>query len=532
VTPPGKEPPGVAIVGAGPVGLSLALGLARQGVRSVILEKEDSTSDQSRAPGIHVRTREIFRQWGVENRILEAGTLISDVALHSAIPGRKPLLALNFGDLEAEADQPGILVLEQTETERILLEAVRGTGMVETRFGAEVVGLGEEGGDGVLLTVNGAAGRHEGRHEEPYEVWAPFVVGCDGAGSFVRKALGLPFEGVTYGIRPVLADVRISDERDALPWPRVRDSREGFAFALRLRPGMWRLVRLDRGSGDADDSRENREPAASEVEAIAHDLLGPGSVEHVWSSRFRIHRRSAPTYRVGRVLLAGDAAHLHSPAGGMGMNAGIQDAHNLAWKLASVLRGGDVKRFLDSYDAERRPVVGTVSRSTDVVTRLALQTPPLVRRAVFLLWGAALGIAPLRRVALRRMAMIDLGYGTSPLLERGVPSAGKRLPNPLLQPGAAPAGSPGVRLHDLLPEVASILAVGEERELPSGLPVQTVIRVGPGGYRDPSGIISGLLPGGRGWILVRPDRHVGWSGVDLDAVPAGVGWALGAGGGA
>jgi 2-polyprenyl-6-methoxyphenol hydroxylase-like FAD-dependent oxidoreductase len=520
------NPAAVAIVGAGPVGLSLALGLARQGIRSVILEKADSTSDQSRAPGIHVRTREIFRQWGVENRILEAGTLISHVALHSAIPGRKPLLALDFGDLEVEADQPGILVLEQGETERILLEAVRGTGMVEARFGAEVAGL-REGEEGVVLTVTDSTGRREG----PYQEWASLVVGCDGAGSFVRQALGLSFEGVTYTVRPVLADVRISDERDALPWPRVRNSREGFAFALRLRPGVWRLVRLDRGSGDADDSRENLEPAAPEVEAIAHDLLGPGSVEHVWSSRFRIHRRSAPIYRVGRVLLAGDAAHLHSPAGGMGMNAGIQDAHNLAWKLASALRGGDVDRLLDSYDAERRPVVGAVSRSTDVVTRLALQTPPLVRRAVFLLWGAALGIAPLRRAALRRMAMIDLGYDTSPLLERGVPSAGKRLPNPLLQPGAAPAGSPGVRLHDLLPEVASILAVGEERELPSGLPVQTVIRIGPGGYRDPSGVISGLLPGGRGWILVRPDRHVGWSGVDLEAVPTGVGWALGAGGG-
>ncbi|TVP42062.1 MAG: FAD-dependent oxidoreductase [Gemmatimonadales bacterium] len=524
--PPREEQAGVAIVGAGPVGLSLALGLARQGIRSVVLEKEDSTSEQSRAPGIHVRTREIFRQWGVENRVMEAGTLVSDLALHSAIPGREPLLALDFGDLDAEADRPGILVLEQGETERILLEAVRGTGMVDTRFGAEVVGL-REGRDGVILTVTDAAARNG----EAYEERAPFVVGCDGAGSFVRKALGLPFDGVTYAMRPILADVRIFDERDALPWPRVRNSREGFSFALRLRPGMWRLVRLGRGSGDADDARENREPPASEVEAIVQDVLGPGSVEHVWSSRFRIHRRSAPTYRVGRVLLAGDAAHLQSPAGGMGMNAGIQDAHNLAWKLASVLKGGDADRLLESYDAERRPVVGTVSRYTDLVTRLALQTPPAIRSAVFLLWGAALGVAPLRRAALRRTAMIDLGYGASPLLRRGISAAGRRLPNPVLQDGGAPPGSPGVRLHDLLPDAAAILSVGEDRELPAGLPVQAVIRIGGGGFRDPSGVISGLVPGGRGWILIRPDRHVGWSGTDPDAVPAAVGWALGASGG-
>lgn len=499
----------VAIVGAGPVGLSLALGLARQGVRSTLLEREPTTSKYSKAPGIHVRTREIFRQWGIEERFLSVGRLLRKLCMHPADGGR-PLLTVNFSDLDGEADRPGILLLEQAHTEKLLLEAVRESGMCDVRFGAEAVGL-VSSRDEARLTIQ--------EESEEHSLEAAFVVGCDGASSFVRNALGLPFEGITYSIRPMLADVRVEDERDALPWPRLHNGRSGLTAALRLHPGLWRIIHLE--SGEAANGEEVPE---GEVGCRVQEVLGEGAMEVVWASRFRIHRRSSPQFRVGRVLLAGDAAHVHSPTGGLGMNGGIQDAHNLAWKLAYALRGGDLERLLDSYDVERRAiVVESVSRYTDLITRIFLQTPSLARTGAFFLWRAAFKVPYLRRMNLRRATMIDLDYPPSPLLDRRERSAGVRLPNPTLR---RPDGA-DVRLYDVLPNGPVILEVAEDRDFSVDLPVTEVIRIGPGGYLDLAGSLRGLLGGSDGWILVRPDGHIAWARACLDGIGAAVRHSLG-----
>jgi 2-polyprenyl-6-methoxyphenol hydroxylase-like FAD-dependent oxidoreductase len=331
----------VAIVGAGPVGLALALALARVGVRSTLAEKEDATSSTSKAPGVHVRTREALRQWGVEERFLATGELLQPVTLHSVKPGEGPLVTLDFSELDGECARPGLLILEQSETERLLLEAVQETGLCEVSFGAEVVGVRARE-HGVELTVREAGGERQ--------VHADYVVGCDGAGSFVRRALGLPFPGSTYSVRPLLADVRVPQSADRLPQPRAWTGPGPYSFTARLRPRLWRIVHLE------TDAPEREAAEHEEVARLSRRLLDVEPEEVVWSSRFRIHIRSSPRFRVGRVLLAGDAAHVHSPASGFGMNAGIQDAHNLAWKLAECLRGGDRERLLDSYEVERRAV--------------------------------------------------------------------------------------------------------------------------------------------------------------------------------
>jgi len=493
----------VAIVGGGPVGLALALGLARHGISSVLLEKKASTSEHSKAPGIHVRTREILRLWGIEDRFLRAGELIQCLTMVSAIPGRRPLTSLDYREIESEAERPGLLILEQSHTERLLLEAVRETGLCDVRFDAEVIGLAQ-GADSATVTFV-----RDGL-EDALE--AEFVVGCDGASSFVRKALGLSFEGSTYSLRPMLADVRVGDERDGLAWPRAWDARGSFAFAVRLEPDLWRVISLDRKGA----SRPEEVPGA-EVDGVVSRLLGPGPVEVVWASRFRIHIRSTPRFRVGRVLLAGDAAHLHSPSGGFGMNGGIQDAHNLAWKIAAALGGGDTDRLLDSYDVERRAViVEKVSRYTDLVTRAFLDTPPVVRRAVLILMRVMLKSARFRVAGLRRTTMIDLDYPPSPLLKKGWPSAGIRLPNPML---VSPDGR-AIRLYDLLPIGPAILDVAGDSPSSVTAPLEHVIRIGSGGYADPTSSLQGLLDEGDGWILVRPDAHVAWAldrRADLDA---------------
>jgi len=502
--------PPVAIVGAGPVGLSLAIGLARHGIRSIVVEKKPATSERSKAPGIHVRTREVFRQWGIDGRFHAAGVLRKTLPLHNTGSGHDPLLAMDFSELDDEADQPGVLFLEQGHTERLLLEAARESGLCEVCFDAEAIGLSQD--------VEGARVRVRANGRE-HEIAARFVVGCDGASSFVREALELPFEGITYSTRPLLADVRVADRRDTLPWPRVRNGRNGYTFAFRLSPGLWRIVRFGR-----DGAAQQDEPSHEDLSARVREVLGPGDFDMVWASRFRIHVRSSPRFRVGRVLLAGDAAHVHSPAGGFGMNGGIQDAHNLAWKLANVLKGGDADRLLDSYDVERRAViVESVSRYTDLNTRTVLQAPAFVRSGVFFLWRAAFKISRLRRMGLRRTAMIDLDYPASPLLQTKDRKAGVRLPNPALR---APDGSM-VRLYDLLPNGPVLLEIAGGNDSSPSAPVTDLIRIGPGGYEEPAGLLRELLGEETGWILVRPDAHVAWARSRVEGLDRAVRYATG-----
>jgi 2-polyprenyl-6-methoxyphenol hydroxylase-like FAD-dependent oxidoreductase len=503
------QPAPVAIVGAGPVGLSLALGLARQGVPSVLLERHGSVSERSKAPAIHVRTREIFRLWRVEDRFVNAGFLAPSLTLHSVVPSEKPLYTIDFSGLVPEAERPGLLLLEQGETEKLLLQAVRETGLCDVRFGHEATGLEQQAG-GVRLTVREA--------REEYVITAAYVVGCDGAGSFVRETLDLPFDGMTYSLHPMLADVRVDDDRNDLPWPRLWNGARQLAFAVRLPSGLWRLVAIARDAPTGEG-----EIAPEEVLACVRTLLGNGSAEIVWSSRFSIHKRSSPRFRVGRVLLAGDAAHVHSPAGGFGMNGGIHDAHNLAWKIAAVLAGGDEDRLLESYDIERRAViVERVSRASNVLTRTVLDVPASVRRVAFFAFRMAMRVAPIRSRMLRRIAMLDLDYPASPLLDPRDRASGKRLPNPLLR---APDGT-RVRLYHLLSDEATLLDVSQDRRSPAILPLAT-LHIGQGGYADTSGLLRELLGGRDGWILVRPDAHIAWARHERGGMEEALARALG-----
>lgn len=489
----------VAIVGAGPVGLSLALGLARQGVRSVLIERNERTSEQSKAPGIHARTREIFRQWGIEDRFLAAGNLLPDVSVYSNRSRR--LATMDFSILDNEVDRPGLLILEQARTEKLLLDALRETGLCDVRFSTEAIGL-EQDAASIRLKCREESTR------DVVTIQADFAIGCDGAGSFTRQALGLSFDGFTYSVQPMLADIRINDSRDDLPWPRIWNGRGGLTAALRLEPGMWRLIRLERGEPDADESVPD-----SEIEGHVRRTLGAGPFEIEWSSRFRIHLRSASTFRMGRVLLAGDAAHIHSPAGGLGMNAGIQDAHNLAWKLAAALAGGDMERLLASYDLERRSVtVQDVSRYADYATKIFLQSPAPLKPIAFALFRFILAVPPLCRRILRRLTMIDLSYEQSPLHAPGSKAAGQRLPNVLVQTEHGDL----VRLYDLVPNSAFILMLTNEPVTAPSLGAVPVIRIGEGAYGDRSELAK-LAGRRKGWILVRPDLYIGADGSDWDA---------------
>lgn len=487
------------IVGAGPVGLSLALGLARHGIRSVVFEKNERTSRHSKAPGIQPRTLEIFRQWGVFDSVRAEGTSLRKLEWTSA-EDDTTLLALDLNVLEAEMADPMLLILEQSRTEDILLQAVRETGLCDVRFEHEVVSVEALAG-GVEVAV-----RADG---EVSTLKAGYAVGCDGASSTVREQLGFSFDGFTYSMHAMLADVRMEDERDTLPSPRLHLLAEGFHFAIRLRPGLWRIVALV-GRGLGEDLRE--EISRAEVVPHVEKLLGPGAFELVWASPFRIHHRSAPRFRAGRVLLAGDAAHVHSPAGAQGMNAGIQDAHNLAWKLAYALHEGNAERLLASYDQERREVVvGDITPFTDAITRSFVLAPRWIRQAFIVLLSYALRLRPVQRWLGRRVGMLSLRAGSSALLQEGTSAAGKRLPNVML----ADDEGERTRIYDLMGKEAALLFLGEE-PVPVAIDVPIcTIHISSSSYRDPSGLLQNRLGIERGVALIRPDHLVAWASAVL-----------------
>ena len=399
----------VAVIGAGPVGLTLATLLASYGARTAIFDRAAGPARFSRAAVVHARTLETLDALGVTDEMLEHGV---QVPVFGVRDRDRRLLKVGFGELQTP--YPFTLMLPQDETEAILRAALERRG-AQIRWGHELTGLRQED-DGATLTVTSA--------EREMQVHARYVVGCDGARSVVRELSGIPFEGETYPQSFVLADVDMD-------WPLSRDevqlffSPEGLVVVAPL-PGerRYRIV--------ATVDEAPPEPSLADVQALL-DARGPrqsrSQVERViWSSRFRVHHRLAARFRSGPAFLCGDAAHVHSPAGGLGMNTGIQDAANLAWKLALTLKGGAADSLLDSYGTERRQAAEQVVATTHRLTRLATMRSPALRlvRNVAMASADWVGVLP-RRLA-GNLAQVDIAYtdgwrvDASTAIERLVPS--------------------------------------------------------------------------------------------------------------
>lgn len=383
----------VAVVGAGPVGLALALGLARAGRRVVVLEKEASTSDHSRAPAIWPRTQEILDDLGLVERFLGRGIPLRRVRLHDAATGRV-LIRLPLEELEEETPYPQLLILPQSTTERLLLKAVGQEPTAEVRFSSQVIGV-EQDGAGVRVAFRGGDGTRA--------LEAAFAVGCDGAHSAVRQAIGASFEGVTYGTRAALADVTPVHELD-LPFPRL-STRGGLAVAIRIDERLWRLI-LPFAADDDLPLDERVERAAIR---IFPRVVSSASYGTVWQSEFRLHRRVSSRFVEGRIALAGDAAHLNSPVGGQGMNAGLQDAADLTGALLRALDEGGPGPLAAYAGRRRRAIDEGVNPFTDRLTRLLLFRRGRLIRPILILARLTLSLAPLRRRFLRRIAMLDGG---------------------------------------------------------------------------------------------------------------------------
>ena len=355
----------VIIVGAGPTGLSLACQLTRYGIDFVVVEKNAGVTPYSKALGVHARTLEIYEQLDLAREAVARGTIAGKIRLleKGEIVGEVDLS--NIG--EGLSPYPYMLVLEQSENERLLYKYLQSHGR-NVLWQSELKSLSQDEA-GVTATVHDNTGASQ-------IITGKYLVGCDGPRSPVRNTLGLSFEGSTFERVFYVADVKIDWKfsHDALHGCLTRNA--VVAFFPMAGEKHWRIV----GAFPEEFSKDEGEILYEEIEArIKEESQIELDITHVdWFSTYKVHTRHVEKFSSGRCFLAGDSAHIHTPAGGQGMNTGIQDAYNLAWKLAFVLKGAAAERILDTYNEERLPNARRLLQTTDRMFNLAAGTDWLV----------------------------------------------------------------------------------------------------------------------------------------------------------
>ncbi|HET9658108.1 MAG TPA: FAD-dependent monooxygenase [Kineosporiaceae bacterium] len=471
----------VLVVGAGPTGLLVAGDLAGAGVRVTVLERRESGSNLSRAFAVHARTLELLDARGLADPLVGQGQRVRRLRLFRQVSVDLAALPTRF---------PFVLVTPQYRTESLLEERARSLG-ARIVMGARVTGVRQDP-DGVVLRVSGPG-------EGERELRSRFVVGADGGRSTVRGALGVPFPGASVLRSVMLADVRLDrSPPDALT---VNAGPSGFALIVPFGDGWYRVIAWNRQRQVPDDVPVN----LGELREVTTSVLGTdyGIHDPRWMSRFHNDERQVRDYRIGRVFLAGDAAHIHSPAGGQGMNTGLQDAANLGWKLAAHLRAGAPDALLDSYQAERYPVGRMVLRLSGGILRAALLSGPGIVPGRNLAARTLLRLGPVNRAAAEAVSGLAVRYRAEP---GAGPFAGRRAPDFRLSPQG-----PG-RLYELLRRGSFVLLSTQE---PPPLPDGQVVHARPVGD-------------GPRWMLVRPDGYVAATGTGSGpvATDAALGRAL------
>jgi 2-polyprenyl-6-methoxyphenol hydroxylase-like FAD-dependent oxidoreductase len=406
----------VLVVGAGPTGLALAAQLAAHGVRPRLVDRNLDRAHESRALAIQPRTLEVLAGLGVSDELVRLGNRNVQLRLHT--PGRERSVPM-FGLGLADTAYPYLLFLSQAETEHVFADHLHAHG-VQIERSVELTAMAEHG-DRVTCRL-----RHRDGRDEALD--ASYVVGCDGGHSTVRDLAGIAFEGGSYPQTFVLADVEADGLEPGAAHVFLSAAGTLFFFPL-VMPASWRLLVMRPRN---DPTPAGAPVTLAEVQALA-DAYTARAVrlqDPVWMTNFRLHHRAAAHYRTGRVFLAGDAAHVHSPAGAQGMNTGIQDAINLGWKLAHALCGADTA-LLDTYESERAPIGRTVLRMSDRAFTIATATNPVAAFARTRLAPALLPLAlkasKPRAYLFRTVSQLAISYRHSPLSVNG-PGAPRRGP--------------------------------------------------------------------------------------------------------
>jgi 2-polyprenyl-6-methoxyphenol hydroxylase-like FAD-dependent oxidoreductase len=391
----------VIIVGAGPTGLALACQFIRHGVDFIIFDKNETTTPHSKAIGVQARTLEIYEQIGLADALVEQGAIAEKARL---VVGGKVRGEAEFGEIGAGMSAyPYVLIVEQGRHETLLYNFIKSHGR-DVRWRTELESFSQNDG-GVTANIKNADGETE-------MIEAKFLVGCDGAKSPVRHALGLKFEGSTFERIFYVADVEIDWKfpHNALTAFLMKDNL--LAFFPMKGEKQWRIV----GTFPEEFAKDEGEILYEEIEEqIKKDAELDIDITKVnWFSTYKVHTRHVEKFSVARVFLAGDSAHIHTPAGAQGMNTGIQDGYNLAWKLALVLKGKANEKLLETYNEERLKNAENLLRTTDEFFNIAAGPDALtsfIRIHIFpYVANLAFSLDFVKRIIFPRVSQIAVNY--------------------------------------------------------------------------------------------------------------------------
>jgi 2-polyprenyl-6-methoxyphenol hydroxylase-like FAD-dependent oxidoreductase len=506
----------VLIVGAGPTGLMLANQLGRRGVRATIVDRNCGPAQQTRAMAVHARTLEIYSKLGIAQQAHDLGRQGNGANMWAA--GRRTA-RIPLQDIGRDLSPfPYVLMLGQDDNERILGARLRDWGMA-VQWNTELAGI-EQAPDHVKCTLRHADGSTR-------ELRAAFVAGCDGGRSAVRELSGIGFPGAPYEHVFFVADTEatgrmVPDELNAYLW------RDGFHLFFPMRgKDRWRVI------GILPQALRGRDDVG--FDELAPSLRREAGVDLQfrqcsWFSTYRIQHRAAERFRDRRCFLLGDAAHVHSPMGGQGMNTGLQDAYNLAWKLALVVQGRAADRLLDSYEAERLPVAKRLLSTTDRAFTLVVseswlaglfRTRIMARAAAF-----AMRVERAKKLAFRTLSQTGIAYPDSPLsmastgLAEGAPRPGDRFPWLRLK---REAEGEVKDLYELLDDTRfNLITFGQVApswKVPGFDDLLAIHAFGSDEHNSRELARAGVS--GAAYFLLRPDGHVGLAGVRADAAQVG-----------
>ena len=465
----------VLIVGAGPVGLFLANECARRGLRWRLIEERSSQSEHSKALAIFPRTLEIFDMAGVVGPFLEKANRVTSVAVANS---ERTLARMKF--TPDDSPYSFVAMVPQDVTEQLLVEQLQGNGGTieyETSFVSAV-----QAHDRVSVTLD--------QNGQQQNFIAAFVVGCDGAHSAVRHTLNLPFEGAAYSNLFLLADV---ETNESLPGNELQLCPSEFGPVAIFPMSSTRRRVIATVSNEEGDA-----PSLDLVQKILAERAPSGIEANAlhWSTYFRIHHRHVAEMRVGRMFIAGDAAHIHSPFGGQGMNTGLQDVWNLVWKLDLFLRGRGNEALLNTYSSERIPIIKGVIETTHFLTK-TLGTPNKFAQALRdVVIPMVSRLAPFQHAFVHRLSELGVAYRGSPIVE----GPGKRYFDDSIR------GGEGIRSRFLL-------VLGKESQESTMEAAEQLAN----SFSDTVDLRSGQ---GDGVTLVRPDGYIAYSAHSADGIGA------------